>query len=480
MSRAAGLTSFAEERGLTPGDPKGVRELTPALLRGSRGRVEAIVSGRLRDDLEGSVCHHVFAQGGRSRDSTIVLCRLAESVAFVPALVCRDRKATGGADPAQLPAERWTRTELESVEFNSRYLLLTLAGQDAGLVRELFSPSLIAWLISRPPAGFSWELNEGNLTVWVPGHLTETEELEHLTELAASVVTRVSAEIAEEEGPDADTFSDEEKLAHIEGALGKVDWEEPPESVAAAIAGYRRKARWSISVHLSALMWAAVALGIGAAIGFGLGSLSDLDAGGPIGALLLGGLAALVTWPLALLVKSSGHRWGTASVSRVGLEAWVREYARARGLKLENRWGFHAEHRHLTWPGFADHVLAGRVPGADGMEGRFVMLGNAAEMRAQGVEIAYFSERPMASSALLVRADRELPEDAGEGIELPDDYGLEKRGRDVLVWRPIQGNLLRTSAGSDRFCASAASVVARVLDRAGATAVPAWEARPSR
>ncbi len=476
MAAATGLTSFAEDRGLTAGDPKAVRELTPALLRGSRGRVEAIYSGRLSEDLEGSICHHVFAAGGRSRESTIVLCRLAQSVAFVPALVCRDRK-TGGGDPAQLPAERWTRTELESTEFNRRYLLLTLVGQDAGLVRELFSPSLIAWLISRPPTGFSWELNEGNLTVSVPGHVTDAEELSHLCGLAASVADRLAAEIDEEEGPDADTFSDDEKLADIEGALGKVDWKEPPESVAAAVSAYRGKARWSLSVHISALMWAAVVLGIGAAIGFALGSLSPLDEGGPIGAVLLGGLAGLIAWPLALLVKSSGHRWGTASVSRVGLEAWVREYAKSRGLKLENRWSFHADHRHLTWPGFADHVLAGRLPGADGMEGRFIMLGNAAEMRSQGVEIAYFSERPMASSAVLVRADRELPESAGQGIELPEDYGLELRGRDVLVWRPIQGNLLRTSAGSDRFCASASAVVERVLAAAGAQAVAARESR---
>ena len=50
----------------------------------------------------------------------------------MPALACRDRATTPGR-PAELPAERWEEITLESAGFNSRYLLLGLEGQDPGL-----------------------------------------------------------------------------------------------------------------------------------------------------------------------------------------------------------------------------------------------------------------------------------------------------------------------------------------------------------
>ena len=88
------------------------------------------------------------------------------------------------------------------------------------------------------------------------------------------------------------------------------------------------------------------------------------------------------------------------------------------------------------------------------------MLGDAAELRTLGQEIAYISDRPLASSALLVEAGRDLPA-ARLRVELPDDYRSTVHGREVLVWRPIAGNLARTAAGSDRFCETAGRSVRR-------------------
>ena len=65
-----------------------------------------------------------------------------------------------------------------------------------------------------------------------------------------------------------------------------------------------------------------------------------------------------------------------------------------------------------------------------------------------------------------MEASRDLPADAASAVELPDEYQLEVSGREVLVWRPIAGNLLRTAAGSDRFCANAGRVLREVLARA--------------
>lgn len=452
MGAAAGLRSWADGRGLEVCEPGELRELTPALVTGAGGAIPIAAAGSLGADVDGMLCHHVHAQGGSRRESTIALTRVPESAAFVPALVCRDRATTGRGAPAQLPAERWVATELESTGFNRRYALLTLAGQDAGLVRELFSPSLIAWLEGEPPVGFSFELNEGHLTVALPGHLDDAAELERLCELAGDVAGRIRREIAEEGELDPDVFDESQELRDLERGLGVVRWDRPPASVQAAISGYRRWAARRPSVLLSALFWAVVTLGAVTAL---VALVSSPAAG-----LVAGAIAAPFGFMLGRLYSSARYRWGSVSVSRVGLESFVREYARARGLDLESRWRFHSDHRHLPLPGFADHVLAGELPGS-GLTGRFVMLGDAAELRSRGTEMAFTSERPLASNAILVDAGREVGE-TGE-VELPNDYRLEVAGSEVLVWRPVMGNLIRTAEGCDQFCGRAGEVVRRIV-----------------
>jgi hypothetical protein len=54
----------------------------------------------------------------------------------------------------------------------------------------------------------------------------------------------------------------------------------------------------------------------------------------------------------------------------------------------------------------------------------------------------------------------------------PEHYRLEARGRDLLVWRPIPGNLIRTANCCDGFCAKAADV-ARWIQETDGRARPA-------
>jgi hypothetical protein len=118
-------------------------------------------------------------------------------------------------------------------------------------------------------------------------------------------------------------------------------------------------------------------------------------------------------------------------------------------------------------PGIADHVLAGKLPGT-GIDGRFVMFGNAPEMRSRGQEMAWTTDRPLAASGLLARLPAEPGPQASALARLPDQYRLEARGREVLVWRPIQGNMLRTAEGSDNFCRNAGDVIQRLASQGGA------------
>ena len=454
MEAGAAITDYAAARGLAVEPEAKLRALTPALLTGGRGSAGPVASGELAPGLDGKLIEHVFADGGTRRESAIVLTRVPETAAFIPALVCRDRAATGGDDPAQLPAETWTRTELESAAFNRRYRLLTLTGQDPGLVRELFSPQLIAWLTERAPEGLSFELNEGNLTVAMPGPLAGAGQVEGLCAAASQLTARIRKE-AEEEDLDPDLFDESAELAAIESAMARVTFEKPPASVQEAIGAYRNLASNRPYVLLSSLFWAVL---IAAIVG-GLIALAS-----PLFGIAAGLMVAVAVFPIARLVYSSRYRWGTASVQRVGYEAWVREYARERRLELLDRWRFHADHRHLAMPGFADHVLAGPLPGTR-LDALLVSFGDAAELRSEGQEIAYITDRPLASNAVIVRLpDPPSPAELSQ-VKLPDEYRAEVAGADLLVYRPIQGNLLKTSAGTDNFRKHAAEVIAAI--RAG-------------
>jgi hypothetical protein len=235
--------------------------------------------------------------------------------------------------------------------------------------------------------------------------------------------------------------------------MAKVSFSEPPESVQDAIGAYRNIASDRPYVLLSSLFWAVLIAGI-------VGGLIALVS--PLVALVAGLVIAVAVFPIARLVHASRYRWGTASVSRVGYEAWVREYARERQLELRNRWRFHADHRHLPLPGFADHVLAGPLPGSS-VEALTISFGDAPEMRSKGEEIVYIADRPLASNAVIVRLDAPPSSAALAKVKLPEEYRVEFAGGDLLVYRPIQGNLLKTSAGTDAFRERAAGVIERIL-----------------
>jgi hypothetical protein len=452
MDADRAIAAFAAARGLALADRAELRPLTPALITGDRGSVGSLVDGELAAGLDGKLFEHVFADGAARRESAIVLTEVPESAAFAPALVCRDRAAMGGGQPAQLPAERWTATTLESASFNGRYHLLTLAGQDAGWVRELFSPRLIAWLTDEAPAGLSFELNEGHLTVAMPGPLGGEQEVERLCAAAAELTARIRVE-ADEEDLNPDLFDETAEMAAIESAMAKVTFERAPVSVQAAIVAYRKVAGRTPYVLLSAVFWMVLAAGI-------IGGLIAIAA--PFVAAAAALVVAVAVFPLARLVYASRYRWGTASVSRVGLEAWTREYARSRKLERRDRWRFHADHRHLPMPGFADQVLTDRLPDTENPS-LLVFFGDAAELRSEGEEIMYVADRPLASNAVIVHLHDPPTAAALAKVKLPEEYVADVAGDDLIVYRPIPGNLIRTSAGTDRFRKNAGEVIRGII-----------------
>ena len=448
----AGVEAFARKHGLEPATGGAVRALTPMLIAGRGGSMTTLLRGQFAPGLDGQLIHHLYADGDDHRASTILLGQVPESTAFAPALVCRDRE-TAGEMPAQLPAERWRETKLESSAFNERYRLLTLVGQHEGWMRELFSPRLVDWLTEEAPAGLSFELNQGNLAVSLPGKLETEDELELLASTAAELARRIHREAMEEDA-DPDLFDESAEIAAIEAVLPAVTWDRSPESVQEAVAAYRNIAAGKPAVLAKAALVALIAAAV-------VGALVAVIFSAPAG-VLVGAVLVIAIFPIARLVAAARYRWGTASVDRVGEEAFVREYARSRNLKLRDRWRFQSQHRTLPLPGFADHVLAGEILGAD-LEGLFVMFSDDAEMRSQGIEVAFTSDRPLASNALVVDLAAPVSDEAIAAVELPPDYRVECSESQLVVWRPVAGNLLRTAEGSDRFRTRAGEVVRRLI-----------------
>jgi hypothetical protein len=454
---AGAIAEFATARGLEYAATGELRELTPILISGSRGSNASLVTGSLAPGLDGTLCEHVFADASAHHESTIVLTAVPETIAYAPALVCRDRAALGGANPAQLPAERWAPVELESTTFNRRYHLLTLAGQDQGWIRELFSPELIAWLAVEAPAGLSFELNEGHLVVAQPGPPSAAAAVDALVAAAAELRTRIRGEALEEEA-DPDVFDESAELAKVLETMKVVEWKNPPISVGQAGERYAHAARWKGRVIANAAFVGAIFFGIACA-------LLWLLAGALFG-VVSGFIVGVAGFSLGRWYASYRYRWGNVAVQRVALEAWVRGYAKTRKLELVDRWRWHSDHRALPLPGFADHVLAGEIAPDTRIDGWFAMLGDAAEMRSTGQDIAYVSDRPLASSALVVRFEAAPSAEAIAALVLPDEYRIEHAGNEVVVWLPVQGNLLRTSKGSDKFRKTAGALIVQL--RAGA------------
>ena len=215
----------------------------------------------------------------------------------------------------------------------------------------------------------------------MPGHLGEAD-LARLCELGAEVASRIRAEIEEEDRLDADVFDESAELRLDRAGLSEVGGRRSPRAFGRRSTVIGGSPSASPPSGFTALMWATIVGGNRRRPRRGRRPSrrrpDPRHAARP--ARLPAGADGL------RLAATGGARRRS---SRVGLEAFARGYARSRGLEVEDRWRFHAAHRELAVPGFADHVFAGELPETGGLHGRFLMLGDAAELRTLGQEMAY-------------------------------------------------------------------------------------------
>ena len=202
------LEEFAEGHGLTvrpelvwPGQP---------LAHEQRGPVRFAawsVSGALPGGVAGRLRHQaVYGQtlGMKvAMQHTIMVCRIPESVGYVPMLSVRAE----GLEPALFywAGDKRPREDVggfESVELDRRYIVEVAKGQDQAWLRQLFPPTFIDWLASNTPVDFGFRLDDGVFTCECPQyrgqHRADGEvDFEHL-ELLASVGGKAAGRIRDE------------------------------------------------------------------------------------------------------------------------------------------------------------------------------------------------------------------------------------------------------------------------------------------
>jgi hypothetical protein len=221
---------------------------TQLMRHGFLQEVPSLASGELPGGLRNSWLAQVdYAYEGRSEIErsyfTLVLTEAEKSAEFAVRVLCHDRglserdRANPDSDREVVKLED-RAVRLESNRFLERYVVATDHDQDQLSVWQLFDPSLIEWLTVEAPTGFSFELQDGALSCFVPGFTAEQAELDVLCAATARIFARVAK--IDGRGGAARTPAAGTREDLIERELAEHPFETPPKSTKAAAKAFRR------------------------------------------------------------------------------------------------------------------------------------------------------------------------------------------------------------------------------------------------
>lgn len=284
---------------------------------------ENLCTGVLPGRLDGTLAHHShltrISAGPNSRSwvvapATVILARVPEACRVVRTLVLG-------------PASKLIATRTESVgpplavpvwlppELAERFVVsVSTPDSRSDRMHALLDPFTAAVL---PTAAdeLRVELQDGLLEVHLPSYVAEPDELDRLCRLAADIAAmlrRISArQPAFDPALPLPPPAEDERKRWFDQHLSTVRWKEPPPDAPTATAVLRQQA------------------GRDASLGTALNTVSGRGVPGPIGLLL----RLLPTRKVAGVVQQAGTDRLAAGL---GLEAFAREYARSRGLVLED------------------------------------------------------------------------------------------------------------------------------------------------
>ena len=380
---ASRIAGFAEAHRLRS-EPAPELPAEGGLLSKDTLKIDAAASGELPGGEAGTICHLTYTY--RSDDTThtehrtAAILRVPESMGFVPYLADPGAALRGGIG-----------VKARTPKLGGDLSVRVADGVDDGWLNELFSPALTEWVL-RSPDDFEWELVNGVLTVSRDGHLTKESELTRLCEDAAHLAGAVREESLEEvdSGEAVRTAVKTKRNPQqvlVENMLPLVRFDQPPADVAASRGRFRElvvrhPSTYFISIWMT-IVWTLVINVVGGGI-FGL----LLNLPNPGRAVLIFEICVLSIVGFLTFRHEINDR-----SQRLSVEAFWREYARARGLCAEEPCAFAATHAKAELPGNPTRVLSGSF---DGVSGSLMVTGDGVK-RGDSIALVAGPTGPVAS-----------------------------------------------------------------------------------
>ena len=189
-------SSFAAQHGLEPLSGFLAGPKTPLLVEAGGGRLDPAARGLLGGAVDGVVGHLAYTRNKTFRFN-VGLTEIPASTAFAPRLFCIRSGRSTRDDEFYGFETRDSKLWTESTALNERYRIATSPFQDQNWLRQLFSPALVDWLASVPPAGFSFELAYGTLLASSEEDDPGVDGLAALCEATAHLAERIRNECEE-------------------------------------------------------------------------------------------------------------------------------------------------------------------------------------------------------------------------------------------------------------------------------------------
>ncbi len=351
--------------------------------------VGAAATGALPGGEPGTLCHLTYTH--RSDDTThtvkrtAAVLRVPESIGFAPYLGSLGGPGTGGF-------------ETKGVKLDGGGSVRVADGVNDAWLVELLSPAFTDWL-ARSPDDFHWELADGVLCASRGGHLTAESELTRICSDAAHIATTVREESLEEVdsgGAGRSAVRPKRKADDrlVEAILARTTFDHPPKDVAESLPQFRRLIVRHPSTYFISLFMTLAFMLVANVIGGGIfGLLLNLPSPGR--AVLIFELCLFAIIGFFVLRNQIN---GTSR--KLAIEGFWREYARTRGLRLEDPSAFAATHAKANLPGAPTRVMSGGLGGVDGS----LMITGDGFTRGDSIALVAGPVGPVASAGFEVSA----------------------------------------------------------------------------
>lgn len=397
MTTPGALKSFSKANDLAFRESGSLPEHGNLLSRD--GKVEGIAEGKLPGGIDGTLAYYTYTYTTTDSDGhteshtrrfTIVVTSVPQSIGFMPSLGFRGADSEMSGISGEL--EEVVQVDLDGHAGLKDSRCYRYKGASEMWTRRLFSPGFVDWL-ARSEDDFGFELADGVLTTSRGGYLGDAAALTGLCEEAAHLTEVIAAESDQDTniGTAAGNAAKDPKAVdpRMEEALQAIPVD-PPESIGAAEPVFRRHLRHSPATFIHAISYAiAITLLLnipGAAVPI---VLAVQGAWALLAAIELGLVLIFAFFIFRKDLRTSGRKYAA--------EAFWRDYARQRHLKLEEPLHFAATHAEAKLPFRPDRVMSGPMPG--GGEGAFCVYGDGSK-REDRVAVVAGPSGPVAEAEL--------------------------------------------------------------------------------